>query len=120
MNDQWLVVFHFGSAASIAQCLPTVGKLKRSSPDCFVAWVTDENHLDLVLLENSLIDKVIIHPTGWRRRGLVAWIRSLVYTGKALQRLHPSRIIDFGGGRIDNWILAQIVGVVRTPGWSIQ
>lgn len=113
MDDAWLVIFHFGPVPAMIRCLPAVGKLKRSIPDCLLAWVTDEYHADLVI-ENSLVDKVIVHPVGWRRRCLAAWIRALVYTGNALQRLHPSQIIDFSGG-FDCWILEKIAGVVRTP-----
>lgn len=127
MNDKWLVIFHSGPAAAILQCLPAVGKLKQSTPDCLLAWVTNEYNVELIM-ETSMVDKVIVHPAGWHRRGLVAWIRALVYTGKALRKLHPIRVFDFSGkgfkgekdaklsSRVDYWILAQIIHPGRHSG----
>ncbi|MGI5852732.1 MAG: hypothetical protein ACOX8I_00235 [Bacillota bacterium] len=132
MNENWLVIFHAGPAAALEQCFPVARKLKDMIPDCRLAWVTDEDNADLIMETGAaakVVDKVIVHPRRWRRRGLVAWIRALAYTGKALQRLQPSQILDYRDKRsgkefcemqkdhfsskLDYWILTRIMYLDR-------
>lgn len=112
------VVVHLYDPADAVCHAPVAADLKRRYPGCRLVWVADLDSAEL-FMDHASVNEVVVYPGRyWRKKGLIAWIRGLVYAAGRLRSMKPLKGIILRGG-MEARLLLSLAGVtiVRSEPW---
>lgn len=104
-----ILFLKLGAIGDVIHTLPALAALKRTYPDCYVAWVAERGGPANILVDNPLIDQLIVVNTkGWRKS--LSNFGTLNEVGSTLRTLRGFDVaIDFQG-LIKSAVLARLSG----------
>lgn len=117
-NSGFVIVHLYDPAGAVCQA-PVAAELNHRYPGTRLIWVADLDSAEL-FMDHASVNEVVVYPGRyWRKKGLIAWLRGMLYAAGRLRNLKPLKGIILRGG-MEARLLLSLAGVktLRTEPWK--